>query len=330
MNILEILNGGDVVFAEDAIESKKIKTQVATVNKNFVDMAATANEFAEYATSQLKGTEHRRIVMAKSLRNYYPNWNALKVAYDNVSKEEGVKIAAYNACKAKLISSLQLLLKESAKEAVVSNYDLFDGDFARCQEGHEVIVLGGRNAAVIETMIQNLDEALVVAGHFEEVEAQEIDANYTNVAANVNMCKEKAAEMYGNKPAKLAKVEVSISTMEEVGKKVVFFETYKNDLLSIGCPQKAINDYEKSFEKQYIPLKKSLQKELRIEFVEICDLVTDETSYVEADIENPAPVEEVMQAVTAVEAEPIDLPEETPVVEEEVAVDTNIDDIDAE
>ena len=82
-------------------------------------------------------------------------------------------------------------------------------------------------------------------------------------------------------------------------------------------------------------LKKSLQKELRFEFVEICDLVVDETAFVEADLENPTPVEQVMEEMTAVEAEPIDLPEEVveEVVEapavEEVVVDTDIDDIDA-
>ncbi len=337
MNILEILNSGEVVFAEDAVESKKIRSQVAAVNKNFTDMATTASAFAEYAASQLNGEEHRRIVMAKSLRNYYPNWNALKVAYDNVSKEEGVKIANYNATKARLLSSLQTLLKESAKEAVVSYFDIFEGDFVRCQEGHEVLILGAHNAAVIETMIAGLEEGLNVVGHFDEIEAQEIVANYSNVERNVEMCKERAAEMYGNKPGKLAKVEISISTMEEVGKKVVFFETYKNDLLSIGCPQKAINDYEKSFEKQYMPLKKSLQKELRFEFVEICDLVVDENSYQEADIENPTPVEQVMEDLTAVESEPVELFEEevveAPAVEEvadeEVVVDTDIDDIDA-
>ena len=328
MNILEILNSGEVVFAEDAVESKKIRSQVATVNKNFLDMAATASAFAEYATSQLKGNEHRRIVMAKSLKNYYPNWNALKVAYDNVSKEEGIKIANYNSVKAKLITSLQTLLKESAKETVVSYYDIFEGDFVRCQEGHEVLILGSHNSQIIETMIQGLDENLNVSGHFDEIEAQEIEANYTNVEKNVSMCKEQAAQMYGNKPGKLAKVEISISTMEEVGKKVVFFETYKNDLLSIGCPQKAINDYEKRFEKQYMPLKKSLQKELRFEFVEICDLVVDEAAYQETDIENPVPVEQVMEEMTAVESEPVEIPEVETVTDDEVVVDTNIDDID--
>lgn len=338
MNILEILNSGEVVFAEE-VESKKIRAQVTAVNKNFTDMAATANEFAEYASSQLNGTEHRRIVMAKSLRNYYPNWQALKVAYEGVAKEEQAKIANYNATKAKLIASLQTLLKDSQKEAVVSYYDIFNGEFTKCQEGHEILILGARNTQVIETMIQGLEENLVVAGHFEEIEAQEIDANYSNVERNVNMCKEQAQQMYGNKPGKLGKVEISISTMEEVGKKVVFFETYKNDLLSIGCPPKAIADYEKSFEKQYVPLKKSLQKELRFEFVEICDIVADETSYQEADIENPAPVEQVLEAVTAVEAEPVYIPEEevveAPAMEtfeeaaetEEVVVDTDIEDI---
>ncbi len=332
MNILEILNSGEVVFVEDEVEGKKIKSQVAAVNKNFTDMAAAASEFAQYAASQQNGEEHRRIVMAKSLRNYYPNWQALKVAYDNVAKEEQTKIASYNALKAKLIASLQTLAKESQKEAVVSLYDIFEGDFRRCEEGHEILILGAHNAQVIETMIQGLEEGLVVAGHFDEIDAQEIDANYTNVEKNVAMCKEKAQEMYGNKPGKLGKIEISISTMEEVGKKVVFFETYKNDLLSIGCPAKAIADYEKSFEKQYVPLKKSLQKELRFEFVEICDLVVDETSYQEADIENPAPVEQVLEAVTAVEAEPVELPEEaaeevvTPAFEN-VVIDTNIEDI---
>lgn len=327
MNILEILNSGESVFIEDSVESAKIKKLIATIKKNMEDMVSTANFFAEYSQSQLNGDVNKKIVMAKSLRNYYPNWNALKLAYDNVAKEEQINIEKYNATKLILLNSLQDLLKESAKEPIVSQYDLFDGDFVKCQSGHEIIILGSHNSTVIETMIKNLNEALFVTGHFNEIEAQEITANYSNVQRNVSICRERAIEIYSNKPNKQAKIETLISTMEEVGKKVVFFETCKEGFILVGCAPKAISDYEKSFEKQYLPLKKTLQKELRFEFVDICDLVADEDSYQEADVENPENIDDVIKEMTAVESEIADIPEE--VAEEDVVIDTNIDDIDA-
>lgn len=341
MDILKLLEQGEVIFAADAVESKKMKALVESVNKSFTDMSQAAAAFAEYASSQLKGEEHHKIVHAKSLVEAYPSWNALKLAYAEFAKEEGKKIAAYNATKAKLITNLNTLLKETTKEPAVSLYDIFEGDFKKCEEGHEVVILGEHGKNIINTMIESLDAGLVVSGHFDEIEPKQLDANYANVEQNVAMCKAQANEMYANKFPKLQKAEQTISIMEEVGKKIVFFVTYQNDLLATGLKQKELLNFEKNLTKQYIPLKKSLQKELRVSFVEICDIVVDETTYPTADIENPPKVEEyVEEAVEEVEAPAAEevAVEAAPVAEaptevaeapvtEEVAIDTDIDDI---
>ena len=58
MDILKLLEQGEVIFAADAVESKKMRALVESVNKSFTDMSAAASTFAEYASSQLKGEEH--------------------------------------------------------------------------------------------------------------------------------------------------------------------------------------------------------------------------------------------------------------------------------
>ncbi len=291
MNILEILKSGEKVFVKDEVEGKKTSTLVDAVNKSFEDMSAAITEFADYAQSQLNGEVNHKIVMAKSLLNYYPNSQSIKLAYDEVSKEEGKMIAKYTAVKTTLLNNLSTLLKESQKEAVVSSYDLFDGDYKKCPEGHEVIILGAHNADIIQTMIETFNQELTVEGHFEEVQAKELTANYVNVQENVTMCKMRATELYGNKAGKLAKVEKAIEAMQSIGEQVVFFETYVKDMLLIGVKDKDIKVYQKAQEKQYIPLKKTLQKDLKINFVEICDIVADENAYAEVDLESDTPLE---------------------------------------
>ncbi len=342
MNIINILENGELFFAEDAVESKKIKSQIQAVNKCFADMSEAIRAFAEFANSQLKGEYHHKLVMTKSLKEHFTSWQAVSLAYDAVSKEESKEIEKYNACKAKLVTSLKNLQKESTKEAVVSLYDLFEGEFQKCEEGHEVIILGSHGDQIIETIIAQVEEGLVVSGHYDEIEPTTLEANYSKVQENVSMCKAQAQELYGSKPGKLAKIDMSIATMEEVGKKVVFFETYKNELLNIGCNPKFIKDYEKNFTKQYIPLKKSLQKDLRIEFVDICDIIVDEATYPASDLENPRDTQEVVAEAEQIEEiveEVVEPAEETiePAVKEietvdtdadtTVVTDTNIDDI---
>lgn len=322
MNILNILENGELVFAEDAVESKKTRALVEATNKSFEEMSNEIREFNEFANSQLKGEYHNRLVMAKSLREYYSSWQAINLAYDAITKEEPKAIEKYNACKTKLLNNLKSLAKESQRDAVVSNYDVFEGDFKKCEEGHEVVIIGAHGANILNEMIANLEENLVVTGHFDEIEARELEANYVKVRNNVSMCKQKSSEMYGNKPGKLAKVDMTIVTMEEVGKKVVFFVTYKNDLLEIGCLPKFVANYEKNLVKQYVPLKKSLQKELKLEFEEICDIVADEETYPSADIENPEDTQTVIKTLDEMPEEEVEAP-----AVEEVAVDTNIDDI---
>ena len=323
MNILELLKIGEVVFAEDAVESKKMQTLVATINSNFAQMAQAIVNFDEYANSQLNGEVNHKIVMAKSLINYYPAWQGLKLACDEVAKEEGKKIAEYTATKTTLINNLKALMQAVAKEPAVSNYDLFEGDYKKCKEGHEVIILGQHNTGIIEDMISNFEAELVVSGHYEEVEAKELTANYINVTQNVDMCTIQANSIYANKPNKVQKILASVATMQEIGQKVVFFETYVKDMVIVGVKDKDIANVRKNFEKQYIPLKKSLQKELKVNFVEICDIATDEGSYGDADLEQTHTFQEYQE------------PAAEPVVEEQTEVapqpteTVDIDDVEA-
>ena len=360
MNILNILENGELVFVEDAVESKKMRQLVEATNKSFTDMSNEIREFNEFANSQLKGEYHNKLVMAKSLKEYYTSWQAINLAYDAISKEEQKAIEKYTAAKTRLLNNLKTLAKETQREVAVSSYDLYDGEFKKCDEGHEVLILGAHGAEILDNMINNLNESLVVSGHFDEIEPKELDANYVIVKNNVSMCKQRSSELYGNKPNKLAKVDMTIVTMEEIGKKVVFFVTFKNDLLEIGCNPKFVNNYEKNLIKQYVPLKKTLQKELKVDFEEICNIVVDEATYPSADIDNPEDTQTVIERVEDIPAEELavetaeeevaetpaeeyaegmdteELPEDTDEVTEEsgdegdssdVSVDTNIDDI---
>lgn len=343
MNILNILESNEAIFIEDAVESKKIRTLVEQVNKSFTEMADKVREFNDFANSQLKGEYHHKLVMAKSLREYYESWQAVSLAYEAVAKEENIQIEKYNACKAKLLNNLRTLAKEAQKDAVVSQFDVFENNFTQCEPGHEVVILGTHGEHILTAMIEQLEEQLVVSGHFDEIEAITLEPNYSKVENNVYNCKQQAQELYGTKAGRLAKIDMAITTMEEIGKKVVFFETYKNDLELIGCNPKFIKTYEKNLEKQYVPFKKSLQKELRFEFEEICDLVVDETGYPDTDLENPVETTEVLNTLEVmngdedvapveevIEEEPVEVEEvETEEVIEtgDVAIDTNIDDI---
>lgn len=302
MNILEILQNGEYVFADDALLSKKMKTLVETVNKNFADMLQASHNFQAYATSQLNGDVNRKIVMAKSLVEYYPDWQALRVAFDEVSKEESAQVAIYTNAKNTLLNNLRNLLKETQREPIVSLYDVFNGDFRRCEPGHEVVILGNHNTAIIETMLNAFETGLVVYGHFNEIAGRPLEANYNNVAQNVQMCRAQAAQLYGDKPGRVEKIEQTILNMEDVGKQVVFFTTYKQDMQLVGVKEKDLAKYETYFTKVYMPLKKALQKELRFTFLEICDIVVDEKDFNTADIDNP-------EAVQAYVEEPVAQPQ---------------------
>ena len=277
MNIIEILNSKRNVFVEDEIENKKVQTLVVATNNSFVKMADAIVNFANYKNSQLKGEVHNRIVMAKSLLKAFPDWEAVAVAHKAVANEEVVKINEYNSIKQELLNNLNNLLKESKKAPVVSLYDLYDGEYRLCNQGHEIIILGEHNAKVIEYMISVFEKALVVSGLFNEIDGVGLQANYVTVKQNAELCNASLAN--GNvKANKVEKIKGAISKMVEVGKAVVFFETYRKSLLEIGVKEKEINSTENVYTKQYMPLKKYLQKELNVSFADICDIVVDENA----------------------------------------------------
>lgn len=286
MDILSILRNQEQVFIEDEVEDKKVRALVASVNENLRNTIIEIDAFKNFEASQLAGEYHERLVMAKSLRETYSSWTAVATAYETLKKEEAKEVNDFYVAKKKTIDSLNELAKVSAKSPVVSAYDTFNGDLQKCEEGHNVIILGNHNADIISTIVNTLETELQVAGRFEELEVRNLTANYANVQRNVSNCEQALNELYGNKAGKLQKFMDAVNKMEEVGQKVVFFLTYKNDLLNIGCASKELDVYEKNLVKNYIPLKKLLQKTCKLDFVEICDIVVDEDSFVTANEED--------------------------------------------
>ena len=286
MNILQLLQDNQPIFAIDDIESKKMQTLVQNINDNFATMSQTIKDFDEFLNSQLQGENNHKIIMVKSLKLHYGDWQGITQAYDNAIKQETDQIEKYNKAKNELLNNLKTLLNEVSKEPVLSLYDLIDEEFIKTTDEHDVIILGSHNTRIIENMINTFSENLVVDGHFKEIPAKDLNANYDNVYYNVNICTQKANEMYSTKPNKLSKINETIKHMEDIGKVVVFFETYRKELENVGCSKKSMLEFEKNFTKQYIPLKKALQKGLKVTFVEICDIQVNEENFETADIEN--------------------------------------------
>ena len=67
--------------------------------------------------------------------------------------------------------------------------------------------------------------------------------------------------------------------MEEVARDLVFFETYKKEILNVGCVAKEVELRQKELMKKYIPLKKQLCKLLKVELIDICDLKAYESEF---------------------------------------------------
>ena len=283
MNILDLLKNEERLLSIADFENKKIKADVEQIYANFLEMNSAIKTFDSFSNSQLNGEYHDKIVMVKSLRKFFNDWQGVVEAYNNFEKEEKQELENYYNTKTKLINSLTNLQNESLKEPVLSLYDLFNDELVKCEEGHEVIILGSQNSRILEYVINYLNENLEVKGNFEVVEDKPLSSNYGNVNKNVEMCNQKVDELFAEKLGKQEKFKKLIENMEEVAKKIVDFMTFKQDLISVGCSEKALNDYEKAFTKQYMPLKKTLQKSLKIEMVDICDVVVDENDYSEFD-----------------------------------------------
>jgi len=153
-----------------------------------------------------------------------------------------------------------------------------DGDYKKCREGREVVIFNCHNIAIIEHMIQVFEASLVVAGRFDEIGEIVLEANYGSVYKNFDKC-QVALETSQLKPAKVEKVKKALDDMVRIGEKVVFFYTYKKSLNGIGVKDKDIELREKALAKVYVPLKKYLQKELKVNFVDICEVDVNEEAF---------------------------------------------------
>lgn len=278
MNIMEILKDKKEIFLIDEIETKKMKTLIENVNDCLEEILNEIDDFNQYKNEQLKGETHTKIVMAKSLLNQYPEWIAVKEAFNKVKSEEEIKEKEFYNIKNKLIDSFKNLLNETKKSPLVCKYDLFGNDYQLCDQGHEIIILGDRNAFVIENMINILEDTLNAKGLFDEIGSVQLQANYVSVNQNADLCLDKInnGEI---KASKIDKLKVALDDMIDIGKQVVIFSTYKQCLSDIGVKGKEIQLMEKQFIKKYVPLKKYLQKEFDVKFADICDVVVNEETF---------------------------------------------------
>jgi len=279
MKLLELLQNKENLFIIDDIEDKKTKILVDKINTQLVNSLDKKIEFEKFAASQLEGAYHDKLVMAKSLKNYYEAWNAINVANANLEKEEANELSKFETFKNNLINDLNTLLKDSLKLPVICAYDVVGGEFYLPKKDHAIIVLGHNNTFVIENIIKEIEEFLQVKGNFSLVEAKELTANYVNVDKNVKTCKDVISELSFSKSSKMEKLYDAVDAMSESAKKIVFFETYKEEMKKLGCSNKEIDLLEKELFKKYAPLKKQLQKVLKVKFVTITDIVVEDANY---------------------------------------------------
>lgn len=291
MKALELLKSGESLLLVDAIESKKMQNTAETLNGLLRNMNDQINSFASFSASQLDGEYNDKIVVAKSLARFFEGNKALKVENSVLSfeAEEKAHINDYYQTKTKLLDTIHTLIKDSGKEAIVSNYDIYEGEFVRCEAGHEIIILNGRNIGVLETLFEELDRDLIVNGNFSQIEPQEVDYSLAVLNRNIELCERKNNEIWGTKAGKLNKIASIIEKLKEIGERVVAFYSYKTSLELIGCNPKGIKDYENELSRTYVPLKKTLQKELKIELEDICEVSINEEEY------DSIPVEEETQ-----------------------------------
>lgn len=288
MKAIELLLNEETILSEELNTGKRAKVLAGNLKKVMLEMKTQINNLNDFTQSQLDGELASKIIVAKSLAHYFAGNKLLKVdlAVNALRAEEKTIVNNYYAVKTQLLDQLRTIIKESAKEALVSSYDLFDNDFVKCESGHEILVYDNRNTNVLEALIKDLDETLVIEGNMDKIAGQEVDYDLTTLNRNIDLCNRKNTEMFGSKPAKLAKAESVISKLKEVGSKVVAFYTYKDALLDIGVSPKGIKDFENELTKAYIPLKKTLQKEFKIELEDICSIQVNEDQYATPELED--------------------------------------------
>ena len=317
MNIVEILSNNEALFLEIRSKNKKVDSLVAETNTLLANLYSLSLETQEFLESQMAGERNNLIVAAKSLQNYYEGNKLLKVEtlVANLQKEEQVKLAQFDVLKAKVLANISLLQKVTKTDAITSNYDLFDNDLTRCQEGHEVIILGEHGQAILDNIADQISGSFGFSGNFEAVSAGEFQYSMEVVNSNAAMCQAQANEVFAAKPDKANKYMAIVDKMIEAAGHVVAFYTAKDILVKLGCNPKALKAYEAALSKAYIPYKKQLEKDLKLDLADICAVEVNEELFPAAEEMTAEPVD------TLEEVSQTEIPEEemTEVTEEEFA-----------
>ncbi|MBR2468365.1 MAG: hypothetical protein IKB42_04935 [Clostridia bacterium] len=282
MDIFTVLKKNELILVDDTCENGKTRKIINQLNHNLADMMDLLKEFDAFKEEQMESDYRRKAVIAKTLLQQYMDWKPMVVAYTKMEKQERAKVDRFYLEKSKVLAGLNTLLRDCKKLPVVCAYDVFDGKFKKCPDGHPVIILGNNNTAILTTMLDNIENLLHVKGCLEEIDTTALSVNFVNVNTNVANCKQRLEEMYRDNPSKYEQLNESIARMEEIGKRAVIFSTYKDNLMEIGVTEKDINLFEKGLAKEYIPYKKQLKKAFEIEFVEINDLVVNEDLFATA------------------------------------------------
>ena len=285
MKLLEIIKSNTPIFLDDSVEDKKTKAAIKDINESLINLIKEYEEFLEFAKSQLEGDYHNKLVMLKSLQHHYPNWSGTSTAFSNAYREETQKINTLYTHKNTLITKLKELMNDCLKSLpVVTSYHIRNGELTESGVEHDTIILGRHNNNIIEDIISEIESTVVVEGNFNNVVAIELKANYSTVKENVELCNTRIDELFSNKPNKAEKISTIVNNMIDIAENLVFFETYKAKLLEVGCPSKDVDLYEKDLIKKYVPFKKQLQKTLKINLNDICNIVVNEDEYSDEEL----------------------------------------------
>lgn len=298
MDVINILSENKLLFAEVPSNNKKVDAMVAETNLTLASLFTMAKEVEAFLNSQLSGERNVLIASSKSLAKYYEGNKLLKVEtlVEKLRAEEQAELKRLATHKEKALVLLNNLKKATKTDAVTSNYDLYGEELTRCEEGHEVLILGEHSQGVIDTVISEVTNGFVYESNFDQVEASEYVYSMETIQGNASLCEAKINEMFGAKPDKVAKHMAVVEKMIESAKQVVAFYTAKELLTKLGCNPKGLKAYETALSKAYIPYKKTLEKTLKVELMDICAIEIDEDPFMASEDMPSEPLDDLTQA----------------------------------
>ena len=271
MRLLEIFTDNQLLFIEE--NNKKYKKNLNNINNLLNSFCSKYNEYTSFINSE---NYINKISLAKALNTFFQAKKLkLDIILEQIKQLENNKLSEFNRIKTSLLNELNVI--NNPTEGVVCLFNIENGEFVRCDENKEIVILGEHNN-IINNIIQMV-ENINIYGKFEDIPSHQVSYNTTLLESNIMMCKTKADVAYADKQSKLHKLNEVINNLDEVGNKIVAFYTYKDKLEMIGCTSKFIKDYEKELEKLYTPLKKTLEKELNLELKDIWNVTENESSY---------------------------------------------------